>query len=145
MSDYSTIALSSIGASAFMDCTSIESFYIGPKLAYLGEDAFARCSSLTSIGIAMLQDDFLDLVRNELSNSSLMIEDAVSAMFSNVRDDGKCLVNFLDASYTNNGIIKLDNSLFGTYAYSGSKVGISSILSTSEFEKMSFINLSGVG
>ena len=131
MSDYSTLALSSIGASAFMDCTSIESFYIGPKLAYLGEDAFARCSSLTSIGIAMLQDDFLDLVRNELSNSSLMIEDAVSAMFSNVRDDGKCLVNFLDASYTNNGIIKLDNSLFCTYSYSGSKVGISSILSTS--------------
>ena len=79
----------------------------------------------------MMQDSFLDLVRNELSNSTMPIEDAVSAMFFGIRDDGKCLINFLDSSYTNNGIIKLDNSLFGTYEYAGSKAGISSILSTS--------------
>ena len=57
---------------------------------------------------------------------------AVSSMFGNARPDSKCLVNFIDAAYTIDGIVKIDNDYVATYNYieaGTSKVGISAVVS----------------
>ncbi len=50
-----SVAMRSIGASAFKNCSSLESFDFMPNLTSLGESAFEGCSSLVSVNIMIAQ------------------------------------------------------------------------------------------
>lgn len=72
---------------------------------------------------------------------------AVSSVFGNVRPDNECLVNFTDAAYTINGIVKIDNNFVATYNYTEDgigKVGISAVISADQLSSHPFLNLSAI-
>ena len=67
-------------------------------------------------------------------------------MFGGIRSDGKCLINFTDISYTNDGIVKIDNNYVNTYEYQEGMmtlVGVSS-LNNYDANVQHFLNLSAI-
>ena len=108
----------------------------------LGKDAFSGCSSLSNIYIDMDSSTFYDRFSSGYQDKE-DIGSLVSAMFGDVRDDNECHLVFNDITYTNNGIVKIDNEFICTYDGNASRV---SALNYKEFNKANqqYLNLSAI-
>ena len=137
-------SLSSIGPSAFYGCKSLTSFNIGPNIIQIGQNAFDNCDILSYIEFQIDHLTFLDMSRKWLSNPNIDIETAISSMFNGIREDSQCYINFTDISYTNNGIVKIDNEFVNTYIYDDSKTAISSVKDEFYESRQNFLNLSAI-
>lgn len=63
----------------------------------------------------MASDDFVSIV------GANTIEDAVIQKFNDINSTGSTRINFLDVTYMNNGIVKIDNEFIKTETYVDSK------------------------
>lgn len=110
-------SLSSIGDAAYSRCTNLTSFDIPQAISSIGYDVFKDCSNLKEINIDLTMDQFKSLVGYS------DIREAVLSRFKSINDSnpgsyGTTRINFLDATYMNNGIVKIDNKFIKTKKYS---------------------------
>jgi hypothetical protein len=76
---------------------------------------FKGDSSLKNVNIDLTSDDFVRIV------GARSIEDAVKAKFEDINEDGSTRINFLDVTYMNNGIVKIDDEFIRTRTYKSSE------------------------
>ena len=143
-------SLSSIGNHAFERCASLKSFDIPRAISSFGDDVFKDCPSLMNVNIDLNVEDFASLVGYS------KVEDAVIGKFASINKGtpnyGQTRINFLDVTYMNNGIVKIDTEFQRTYDYTKSigsedkpRIGLSA-LNYGEFLKsnQNYINLSAI-
>ena len=143
-------SLSSIGNHAFERCASLKSFDIPRAISSFGDDVFKDCPSLMNVNIDLNVEDFDSLVGYS------KVEDAVIGKFASINKGtpnyGQTRINFLDVTYMNNGIVKIDTEFQRTYDYTKSigsedkpRIGLSA-LNYGEFLKsnQNYINLSAI-
>ena len=103
--------MSSIDDNAFEDCSSLSAFDIPKQLAFIGNDVFKDCKALSNVNIDLNVEQFAGIV------NIWPVSSAVSAKFDSINDDGHTRINFLDVTYMNNGIVKIDNEFIKTRPY----------------------------
>ena len=140
-------SLSAIGDNAFEKCESLESFEIPKVLSSIGNDTFKDCLNLLNINIDLNSDDFVKITsRNDIA-------DAVSSTFGSIQPSssptyGQTRINFLDVTYMNNGIVKIDDEFIRKRLYVDSgkdRIAISALeYSLFENAKQSYLNLSAI-
>ena len=143
-------SLSSIGNHAFEGCSSLKSFDIPKAISSFGDDVFKDCPSLMNVNIDLNVEDFASLVGYS------KVEDAITGKFASINEGtpnyGQTRINFLDVTYMNNGIVKIDTEFQRTYYYTKSigsedkpRIGLSA-LNYDEFLKshQNYINLSAI-
>ena len=100
--------LSAIGDNAFDSCSSLTAFDIPSTISSIGSNTFKSCHKLSNINIDVTYEQFMQII----GINSIGI--AVSSTFGSINSDnaslyGSTRINFSDATYMNNGIIKIDN------------------------------------
>jgi hypothetical protein len=81
-----------------------------------GENMFDNCQQLKNVNIHIDTNKFLELT--EAPN----IGDAVSSLFAGITPLNNCYINFNDAIYMNNGIVKIDDEYIETKDVDGNTI-----------------------
>ena len=100
--------LSSIGDYAFANCSNLSAFDIPASIFSIGIDVFKSCRNLQNINFDISHEEFAKLA------GFIDIKDAIIDKFDSINSEyldryGKTRINFIDVTYMNNGIIKIDN------------------------------------
>lgn len=100
-------SLSAISDKAFAGCSELTSFDIPRSISVIGDDIFKDCPNLKNVDIDLEAGDFAKLVGAD------SVAEAIKAKFSSINDIigiyGSTRINFLDISYTNDGVVKADS------------------------------------
>lgn len=91
------------------------SFDVPRSISAFGDDVFEDCPKLKNVDIDLEAEDFAKLV------SADTVAEAVKTKFSSINDMvgtyGSTRINFLDISYMNDGIVKVDSEFALSTAY----------------------------